>query len=146
MSSELDIKVFHVATALLTSFANAVDRSDLDQLGSLFVPDATMDLPRLNGGHERDVLRGREAILARWRGERPFASRHIVGNVTAVSKGQDRIESDSIGIGIRGPQKGGAPFLIVVADYKDELEYNDELWRFRSRLVNSVFIWSAAPS
>ncbi|WDI31840.1 nuclear transport factor 2 family protein [Hyphococcus flavus] len=143
--SDNEMRALHTATALLTEFANAVDQGDLKQLGQLFCADATMDLPALSGDQKREVLQGREAILARWRGDRPFASRHIVGNIAVVCNQADRIDVKSTGIGIRGPKEGGAPFLIVVADYKDTLQHSDGNWRFRSRVVSSVFSWAAEP-
>lgn len=143
LSLNADIEAFHQATILLTAFATAVDAGDCDSLERMFAPDAVFDLPSLEAPKGRQVLRGRDEILARWRGERPFASRHIIGNVTARLKNSDHMEVRSTGFGMRGPEDGGSPFLIVVADYEDDLERHGSGWRFRSRIVNSVFTWSA---
>jgi 3-phenylpropionate/cinnamic acid dioxygenase small subunit len=130
---------------VLVAFADAVDRLDLEALERLFTLDAVMDLPAaLDDPSKRDVLRGRIAILDRWRGERPFATRHLVANVAVFEAGEGEVEARSCGLGFRGPKDTvRPPSLFVLTDTVDRLIREEGRWRFRSRTMQPVFAWSA---
>jgi hypothetical protein len=121
---------------LAIAYTWALDTKQLDQLRSIFAPDATADL---HGVH----CDGVDAIIARI--ERPLsrldATQHLVGNH------QVRVEGDTAthrchlqSQHLRRGTPGGDNFLIG-GTYEDRLARRPDGWRITHRTMTAV--WTA---
>ena len=115
------------ASQLISSFADAMDRSDLDAIGAHFAEDAVFVMPT------GDQWRGRDAIVAGLAQELQGSGTHVLVNHLIEVDGNTGTSSADI---LFTDVVDGAPKILALAHYDDELRWDGTRWQFIRKQVS----------
>ena len=125
-------------TDVLIAYTVFYDAGDIDQVLSLFAPDATYSsfLGTFSGTTE---LRTNFApLVARYR-----RSAHLLSNVTISLRGPEAAHANSYVHAVMQPHDG--PAYAFVGSYEDTLAKRDGRWRIVTRTVHDGLAYAVEP-
>lgn len=131
---------------VLATYFRALDRRDVDQLKSVFHPDATDD-------HGTGLFQGNAHEMCDWIFEQSkhfkMVRQHHLTNVWVEMDGENFANVESYGIVVRSqphPETGEEARQLAGGRIVDRFELRDGAWKILDRQIIIDCVWSGVPA